>query len=105
MTALLAVFVALFVLTSAVDAGACATEPAVEASVEAALEAPVDTDTGEAPDDHAICSHGHCHHGGAVAVGHDDVSPAASSGEPRVLLPSEPLASRTPAGLERPPRG
>ena len=105
MTALLAAFVALFVLTTAVDAAACATEPAVEASVEAALDAPVDTDSGEAPGDHAICSHGHCHHGGAVVVGQGDLSPATASGEPRVLLPSEPLASRTPAGPERPPRG
>jgi hypothetical protein len=100
MAALLAAFVALFVLTSAVDAAACTTEP----TVEAALEAPVDTDSGEVPDDHAICSHGHCHHGGAIVFVGSELSPAVSSGEPRVLLPSEPLASRTPAGPERPPR-
>lgn len=103
MAALLALFVAVFVLIPTVDAAACAVE--LEPAHAAASVADDGGDLPSDPDDHAICSHGHCHHGGAVAVGHGDVSPAAASGEPRVLLPSDPLASRTPAGPERPPRG
>ena len=105
MTALLAAFVGLFVLTSAVDAATCTTEPVVEASIEFAVDGSVDTGSGEAPDDHAICSHGHCHHGGAMVAFGCELSPAVTSGALRVLLPSEPLASRTPSGLDRPPRG
>lgn len=103
MAALLALFVAVFVLIPTVDAAACAVE--LEPAHAAASVANDGGDLPSDPDDHAICSHGHCHHGGAVVVGNGDVSPATASGEPRVLLPSEPLASRTPAGPERPPRG
>ena len=103
MAALLALFVAVFVLIPTVDAAACAVE--LEPAHAAASVADDGGDLPSDPDDHAICSHGHCHHGGAVVVGHGDVSRATASGEPRVLLPSEPLASRTPSGPERPPRG
>lgn len=102
-TALLALFVAVFILMPTVDAAACAVE------VEPAHAATsVDSGAGDQPtesDDHAICSHGHCHHGGAIVIIGSELSPAVTNGDARILLPSEPLASRTPAGPERPPRG
>ena len=103
MAALLALFVAVFFLIPTVDAAACAVE--LEPAHAAASVADDGGDLPSDPDDHAICSHGHCHHGGAIVIVGSELSPAVTNGDARVLLPSEPLASRTPAGPERPPRG
>lgn len=103
MAALFALFITVFVFVPSVDAAACAVEldPAHAA-------ASIDDDNGDGPadpGDHAICSHGHCHHGGATLP-----SPAqplainATVASSPLHRSSEPLASRAPSGLERPPR-
>jgi hypothetical protein len=104
MAALLAAFMSLFVLTSAVDAATCAVEPANHSAAGVSVN-PTDTDRGDAGDDHAICSHGHCHHGGAPLPSAPQPGAAAALATMKPLLPSsEPFTSRTPSGLKRPPR-
>lgn len=106
MAALLASFLALFVLVTAVDAAACAPESAATHASEAASDTPSNPDDGGGPSDqHAICSHGHCHHNGvavpqmpevaALKATHNDVEPAWAT---------ERMASRKPSGPDRPPR-
>lgn len=100
---LFALLVAIFVLIPTVDAAACATElePAHAA-------ASVDSDGDDQPidaDGHAICSHGHCHHGGTTLPS----SPQQFAVNPPVaaspLRPSsDALKSRIPSGPKRPPR-
>ena len=105
-TALVAAFAALFVLTAAFDAAACAPEAAAAAAVAGVAEGPSGGNSGDAPDDHAICAHGHCHHGGAMAFERPDFDPGAMvARELRRIPPDTSLASRTPSGLDRPPRG
>lgn len=101
--ALFALFVALFVLIPTIDASACA----VELEPAHAATSIKDTSDGDPvdPGEHAICSHGHCHHGGATAPS----SPVPTAMTVAISLSplhpySEPLASRAPSGLERPPR-
>ena len=104
MAALLALFVAVFVLIPTVDAAACAVE--LEPAHAAASVADDGGDLPSDPDDHAICSHGHCHHGGAMSFDRPDFAPSvAVVRELRRIPPDSSLASRTPSGLDRPPRG
>ncbi len=103
MAALIALFIAVFVFIPTVDAAACAVElEPVHAT------ASIDGDNGGDPVDpgeHAICSHGHCHHGGATMPSSPQTTAINKTIAPSPLQPfSEPLASRTPSGLERPPR-
>lgn len=108
MTALLAAFVSLFVLVSAVDAATCGPEGAVSqvSTASATADQPGDQDDGGGADTHAICSHGHCHHGG-VAVPQTPEAPAVTRiGAALSAMPmADGLPSRMPAGPERPPRG
>ncbi len=103
-TALLALFMAVFVLVPAADAAACASdmEPAHVAST---LDRPVQPDDGPAGD-HALCAHGHCHHGGVVLP---QPTPAEAAtlrlGGPTLTPTAAPAASHSPNGLMRPPRG
>ena len=104
MAALLAAFMSLFVLSSAVDAATCALEPAHSTSAEASFGS-ADTDVGDLGEDHAICSHGHCHHGGAPLPPAPEPTAATTLSTMTPFLPaSEPLDSRTPSGPKRPPR-
>lgn len=106
MAALLASFLALFVLVTAVDAAACGPEAASTHASEAVSDTPSDSDDGGQPDQHVICSHGHCHHNGAAMpqmpevtalnATHSDVEPAWAT---------DRMASRKPSGPDRPPRG
>ena len=103
MSALLALILAVFVLIPTADAATCAIE--AEASHSAALTLEDAGDEPVEPADHAACPHGHGHHGGTTVPS----SPQHASADPitalRLLRPaSEPLASRAPSGLERPPR-
>jgi len=105
LAAFMASFLALFVLVPAVDAMSCGTES--EASEVAVL---VIDDPSSAPhsDDetHAVCSHGHCHHGGASTPARQDASLDGVSGRGVLLTwPAHRLISHPPAGPERPPRG
>ena len=101
--ALIALFIAVFVFVPTADAAACAVELEPAHAV-----ASINDDNGDGPadpGDHAICSHGHCHHGGATLP--SPAQPAALNAvvAPSPLHPSsEPLASRAPGGPERPPR-
>lgn len=106
MTALLAAFVSLFVLVSAVDAATCSPEAAASRGSTAVADLPGNQDDGGGTDNHAICSHGHCHHGG-VAVPQTPETPAITPvGTVLNALPmADGLPSRMPAGPERPPRG
>ena len=106
MAALLASFLALFVLVSAVEAATCAPEAATAHASEIVADAPFDSNDTDRPDQHAICSHGHCHHGG-VAVPQASEAPVVTHAGAN--LDAQPLAdglpSRKPAGPDRPPRG
>ena len=101
--ALFVLFVGVFVLIPTVDAAACAVEldPAHAA-------ASVADDGGDLPsdsDDHAICSHGPCHHSGTAMPSSPQSVAVTAAVAPSLLRPTdEPLASRAPSGLERPPR-
>ena len=106
-TALLAAFLSLFVLVSVVDAAPCGPEATTSPASSALVDSPVDRgDGGGNPDNHAICSHGHCHQSG-VAVAETALEPVVShAGADLNALPiADGLPSRMPAGPERPPRG
>ena len=109
MTALLAAFLSLFVLVSAVDAATCGPEAATPPPSSALVDVPADQGGGGGgggPDNHAICSHGHCHHSG-VAVAETALEPVVShAGADLNARPlTNGLPSRMPTGPERPPRG
>lgn len=100
---LFALFVAIFVLVPTVDAVACAVE--LEPAHAAVY---VDSDGDDQPTDadgHAICSHGHCHHGGTTLPSSPqplrvNTPIAASPSRPS----SDAMKSRIPSGPKRPPR-
>ncbi len=105
-TALVAAFAAIFVLTAAFDAAACAPEAAAAGALAGVADEPSHNNRSDAPEDHAICAHGHCHHGGAMSFDRPDFAPSvAVVRELRRIPPDTSLASRTPSGLDRPPRG
>ncbi|QTN20829.1 hypothetical protein HZ989_07235 [Brevundimonas sp. AJA228-03] len=106
MAALLASFLALFVLVSAVDAATCAPEAATAPASQIIAEAPADSGDTDQPDQHAICSHGHCHHGGVAVPQTPDAPAVTHAGANLDALPlADGLPSRMPAGPDRPPRG
>ena len=106
MTALLAAFVSLFVLVSAVDAATCSPEAMASPASSALADIPVDQDDGGPADNHAICSHGHCHHGGVAVPQTPDAPVVTHAGaDLNARLLADGLPSRVPAGPERPPRG
>lgn len=103
---LLASFLALFVLVSTVEAAVCAPEEAASHTSQMIVDAPSDTDDTGVPDQHTICSHGHCHHGAAAMI----PTPAAftltaTHQDPGPLRSADRLVSRKPTGPDRPPRG
>lgn len=101
--ALFALFVAVFVLIPTVDAAACAVE--LEPAHAAASVADDGGDLPSDSDDHAICSHGHCHHSGTAMPSSTQSVAVTAIVAPNLLRPTdEPLASRAPSGLKRPPR-
>lgn len=106
MAALLASFLALFVLVSAAEAATCAPEAVASHAAEAISDTPSDPNDGDGPDQHAICGHGHCHHSAVasapVFAQLTAARPAADRALPR---PEDRLASRQPTGPDRPPRG
>ncbi len=103
MSALLASFLALFVLVSAVEAATCAPEMVTAHASETVRETPADP--VDDLDSHAICSHGHCHHGGTAMPSSPQAGAVTAAIAPSLLRPTdEPVASRAPSGLERPPR-
>ena len=103
MAALLASFLALFVLVSAVEAATCAPEMVTAHASESVREAPADPVNDL--DSHVICSHGHCHHGGTAMPSSPQSVAVTAAVAPSLLRPAdEPMASRAPSGLERPPR-
>lgn len=106
MAALLASFLALFVLVSTVEAATCAPENATAHTSETAADAPSDSDDNSGSDQNAICSHGHCHHSG-VATAHASAAQTliAHDQDPAPLRSADRLASRIPTGPDRPPRG
>ena len=106
MTALLASFLALFVLISAVEAATCAPEAVTAHASEIVADAPSDPADTDRPDQHAICSHGHCHHGGVAVPRTPDAPVVTHAGSDLGALPlADGLPSRMPAGPDRPPRG
>lgn len=106
MTALLAAFLSLFVLVSAVDAATCGPEATAAHASEIVADAPSDPADADRSDQHAICSHGHCHHGSAAVAQTPDAAVVTHAGAALAALPlADGLPSRMPAGPERPPRG
>lgn len=105
MAALLASFLALVVLVSTVEAATCAPEAMTHAA-ESIADAPSNSDDTGRSEPHAICSHGHCHHSGVIAVAEPEPGLASLTGrELRRMPPTDPLVSSAPAGLDRPPQG
>ena len=106
MAALIALIVSMMAIATTVDAAACGAEISAIASTPVLDTADADAD-GSAPATEAgdACSHGHVHHGGLVLPDKIDAGStlitAARSGR---RLSADPLASRAPAGPERPPR-
>lgn len=101
--ALIALFVALLVLVPSIDAVACSAEFEPTHAARVVDGDPSDADGIESP--HGVCSHGHCHHAGTDLNGGLDVeaSPTTAESSPAVSG-DDLLASRVPAGPERPPR-
>lgn len=103
---LMASFLALFVFVPAVDAMSCGAEG--EPSEAAVL---VIDDHSRDPhpskdENHAVCSHGHCHHGGVATPARQEASLDRVIGRGVPLTrPADRLISHPPAGPERPPRG
>ena len=108
MTALLAAFVSLFVLVSAVDAAACAPEAGSAQGVAASDVVAVSESghrDGEGAAGHVACPHGHCHHSGVtVPPAINDMRSAALDRAPLAPSLDQAPASRSPAGPKRPPR-
>lgn len=110
MAALLASFLALFVLVSAVDAAACAPEAGSAQAAAApglthAAVSNADHDESGGAAGHVACAHGHCHHGGVtVPSAVSDMKSAVFHGAPLAPPLDQALASRMPAGPKRPPR-
>jgi len=107
MAALLASFLALFVLISAAEAATCAPEAATAHASErlADSSADPDSDDNDRPDQHAICAHGHCHHSSAATSHTPEALTPTTDGRDPVLPSTDRLASRKPTGPDRPPRG
>ncbi|MGE7197426.1 hypothetical protein [Brevundimonas sp.] len=105
--ALFALVIVVFGFLPAVDAAACA--PEARAAVAASsLSSPPDQDHGKAKDgdqNHSGCAHGHCHHG---STGMQQASIPVPASLKKADGPKAPttnqMASRTPAGPDRPPR-
>ncbi len=101
--ALIALFVAVLVFVPSVDAVACSAEldpPAAAATLDGD---PVESEGITAP--HGICNHGHCHHAGTEVTGVPEVEVSSSTSDRvRAISGDDLLASRVPAGPERPPR-
>lgn len=106
MATLFASFLALFMLVSAVEAATCAPEAVTAHASEILADAPSDPTDTDRSDQHAICSHGHCHHGSAAVPQMPDAAVVTHTGADLDALALEDgLPSRMPAGPDRPPRG
>ncbi|MDI1280004.1 hypothetical protein [Brevundimonas sp.] len=107
MTALLASFLALFVLISAAEAATCAPEAATAHASERLADSSVDPDSddNDRPDQRAICAHGHCHHSSSATSQTPEALTLTTNGRDPALPSIDRLASRKPTGPDRPPRG
>jgi hypothetical protein len=112
MATLLASFLSLFVLISAVDAAACITEEAgaclaTATTISATAAASPSGDDGADRDaaDVRGCAHCQCHHGAVAGPpGAPDMARAPTTGLPSPTPFVERRPSRSPTGPERPPR-
>lgn len=103
--ALLAAFLALFVLVPAVDAMSCGPEAAASETAILLIDDHSSDAGGGADADHGVCAHGHCHHGGVSTPARSAVSFDAAPARSSVCMrPASRLISHPPAGPERPPR-
>ncbi len=104
LAALIALAFAVFAFVPAVDAATCGVEPAA-AHGQALIDADQGGDASGPETSHGVCNHGHCHHGGSVAP-NSAATPPLTAPHARDLpwRTVETLLSRTPGGLERPPR-
>jgi len=104
MAALLALFVSFVALVMTADAAACAPEFGSSQSV-LSVEAPGSDHDGPTKDGAGLCSHGHVHNGAAVLPAPVIDASRIDQTARLVTRPfANPMASRTPAGPERPPR-
>ena len=106
MAALLASFLALFVLVPTVDAMTCGPEASRSEASILILEDLSDEGSHGGDVQHATCAHGHCHDAGVSGPASrssllDGVRPRT----PGVMRPADLLVSNIVAGPERPPRG
>lgn len=104
MAALIALFVSMLVIATTADAAACGTEVGASQSV-LALDASEKTDSRPDAESGRLCAHGHAHHDGVALPNAADSTSTIAVGarvEPHSF--AHPLASREPAGPERPPR-
>ena len=102
--ALLALFVAVFVLVPVADAATCAVE--AEVTQTSTLVSLPDEPTDAPSADHGLCAHGHCHHSGVALPQPAPLKFSKTHSATPALKPSNaPLTSHSPNGLKRPPRG
>lgn len=109
MAALLALFVSCVGLVMSADAAACAPEVGSSQSglsVEAVSADHGDSDHGDPAQDGAgPCSHGHVHSGAALLPAPIAATSCIDQTARLMIRPfANPMASRVPAGPERPPR-
>ncbi|MGU3457386.1 hypothetical protein ACLBV5_13845 [Brevundimonas sp. M1A4_2e] len=101
--ALLALVIVVFGFLPAADAAACAPEARADVAASSLSTSP-DHDTG-GDLKHGGCAHGHCHHGSTGMQPASILVPANLNKADDAKAPkSDLMASRTPAGPDRPPR-
>ena len=101
--ALLALVIVVFGFLPAADAAACAPEARADVASSSISTSPDHETSGDLK--HGVCAHGHCHHGSTGMQPASILVPAnLSKADDKAALKSDLMASRTPAGPDRPPR-
>lgn len=109
--ALIALSLAVLVLGPSLDVVLCRNDAPTVATAQSATEQ-LASDTAAGGPQHdvghpdGLCSHGHCHHGGAYLLASLEAPGANATARSRHdAIPATPADSLTLSGPERPPRG
>ncbi len=104
-TALFALVVTMLALTPSAEAATCDFPSGGRCATVVLSEPSQDHGDPVNDDGQALCSHGHCHHGGVTLPSTPQPVVVGPAVQASPLRPSaDPLASCAPGGLERPPR-
>ena len=93
---------AALLLGSSVDAAACGSEFTAHAQVEAAADGSSQQGSGSKDKKHAVCAHGHCHHGSQIIGGTDASDGATTTPSIHFVAPQGGLTP-TASSLPKPP--